>query len=334
MDDEDIIDLKYDLDDLIDKITDKQYNDYYEKIIEGEIKNKGVKSILRKEMGKKYEEKIGYTMKLDKDKNIITDITDGSTNPLLNNVIDEFIKLKGDFGKRLETSFENVIKKNGGEVENNDKHPEYSKFDSKRLDKNGRIMKQSEFLPYDLNVKNKDEKWEIDEIKNYIDPKTQEKIKEVSAKFGDGVFLQKAKILPPRYTPFFNTDKKGKDFLENIYDKYYNSKKNTGEYSIKYVNNRPYYSLKVKYLLPDGLYELDLMDFKLFDVMLGDIFEPEKKWNNDKKIFEETGKILKTFDKDIIKYDDKKIFAKFENVIDGENQESLWINKKHLKKIS
>jgi hypothetical protein len=290
-----LLELRYLLDMLEnDYISYDDANKLTDRIIDKEIKMMNLKSIRRKEMGSQYKEEVGFKKYLD-DGEINTEITKGTNDIYVNSILDNFVNLIGKFGKRLENAVVKTINDNGGEAENNDDHPFYSKFKSKLTDDNGKLLPLSDFLPYDLNVKLDNGLWGINEIKNFIDPATQENLEREAIIQGyDGVYLQKAKIKPPRFIPFFtNDEKKNRTKLENIYDLYYNSESNNEEYKNKYVNNRPYYELKTIYLLPDGLYELDLMNFDLFPLLLSDIVEEKKIWDNKQKnIFQQEKKYI------------------------------------------
>ncbi len=317
------------------KITDEELQIIEDKIRDKEISIKNLKPIRRKELGRNYKDEIGFKLELDNDKQIKTEITKGSTDAFLNTLMDNFIENKsgiGDFGKRFEEVWIDTNEKFGNKYINNDKHPFYSKF--KQMF-NGDLKPISDFLPYDTEKIGKDGKpIETDELKCYIDDKTIDWMEKTKKETGiDGVPVQLSKFKTDRYTPFFNIDDNDNVMLENIYDNYYNSNSDKkSQYSNKYVNSGGMRKLNMKYLLPDGLYKLDLTDGDIFDFKPAVITEYNKIFPPGGKPINTT--VKKTYNNNIYIYDIDNIKKKFPFIKDYKGKEIIWVDKKYLSKIS
>jgi len=309
------------------KISDKELQEIEDKIRDKEISIENLKPIRRKELGKKYEDEVGFKRTLEDDKTIKTEITKGSTDAFLNTLMDLFIEDKkgvGDFGKRFEEYWIETNKKFGRTFINNDKHKFYSQFMSGKYP-------LSNYLPYDTEYIGENGKpIATDELKCYIDDKTLNWMNEKKKETGiDGVPVQFSKFFTKRFQPFFSKDKNNNFYLENVYDNFYNSDKaklkltKPSEYSNKYVNEGGKRKLNMKYLLPDGLYNLDLTDDKLFKFMPGMVIE-----------FDINKQPKNIHNQNVYFFNINEIKKKFPDMKDYKGDDIIWVDKKYLSKIS
>lgn len=313
----------------VKKKLDDERNQMYEDF----IKQNNMKSIFSSKLGSKYTERLNFKFNKDDIKMI-----EGSNQPFVNDLMFYFYKETTPWGTRFEDCYIKTLKDYGIEAVNNNTHGFYSNF------KNKEGRRESEFLPYDINVQQSNHNPKsIDELKCYITLDTIEFLESKKEEFGfDGVFVQLSKLETRQFTPYFkliNDELK----LFNILDKYYNdvNKKTqnvkTNKYSRIWINDSDFQNVELNmlYLLKDGMYELKLNNGTLFDFKLQNATVVEKKWDYNKRGYVEANTRDITNDTFVFNYEDilekaNTINQDYRYTTDGHGKKALWINKKFL----
>lgn len=290
---------------------------------EGLIITKNIMPIYREGMGKQYKSEVIYKFNNPETNEPMVYMIKGSNQPILNKIMDEFVKRGGPWGKRFEKCYVEVLSREKDEygntekgIINNDENKFYKQYETtiprpNAKEGESKFLKASECLPYDISRR---ERKRVDELKCYIDNTTKAELDRLEELYGfDGVLVQFSKLGndEARYIPYFKKDKNGDIKYFDSVDTYYrNNKKylplaiNTvlqNEFSNLYVNNNVLNTPDLKptkfinndlymvYLLENGLFELKLNDEKLFFFDKVDIQSKSSVFCNKNIKIEQTG---------------------------------------------